>query len=39
MGYLEMDLILASYGGEAILTITDRKTDQPKDAWGHLPNR
>ena len=39
MGDLEMDLILASHGGEAILTITDRKTDQPKDKWGYLPNR
>ena len=31
MGYLEMDLILGAYGGGAILTITDRKTDQPKE--------
>lgn len=34
-----MDLIFASHGGEAILNITYRKTDQPKDAWGYLPNR
>jgi len=39
MGDLEMDLILGAYGGEAILTITDCKTDQPKDKWGYLPNR
>ena len=39
MGNLEMDLILASYRGEAILTTTNSKTDQPKDKWGHLPNR
>ena len=39
MGALEMDLILASYGGEAILPTTNSKTDQPKDKWGHLPNR
>lgn len=39
MGDLEMDLILASHGGEAILTITYRKTDQPKDKRGYLPNR
>ena len=25
--------------GEAILTITYRKTDQPKDKRGYLPNR
>ena len=39
MGALEMDLILASYGGEAILTTINSKADQPKDRWGHLPNR
>ena len=39
MGDLEMDLILGAYGGAAILTITYRKTDQPKDKWGYLPNR
>ena len=39
MGDLEMDLILASHGGEAILTATNSKTDQSKDKWGYLPNR
>ena len=39
MGALGMDLILGAYGGEAILTTTNSKTDQPKDKWGHLPNR
>jgi len=39
MGDLEIDLILGAYGGEAIPTITYRRTDQPKDKWGYLPNR